>query len=584
MRRLALLAAALAVACSSKSGSNPPPSDVTPPVAPEISVPAAGAYLTPGDLTVRGEVVFSGTAEPGATVAVQVEFSPSGPAAAAGSVVAASDGTWSVGVSLAGGAYVATATATDAAGNTSEPSAQLPFTLDEVRFATAVPSSWPYLSVTSWGQAVPVTPRDASGLGELFPGQANSWVLDRDFSLAAGYGLEYAHGLVLYTGAPTSPTSHASLLGDLLASALAQFPGDQAFSEATFLEPTVSGDDGVASIAVDDGLSMGLPAISGTSSAFLNGTASSVLGGYLLQFDPAETYTFGWTHQAVLRAGLLAGADQAPDAPSYQVVLRTTGSPYSVIGEPLFSSSADVVRATESVTRSGLPQYAVLQFELRSAADGYAELDDLTLSDSTGPIALRNPGFENGFDGWATALSGGGSQNVRSGARDVGAAGSALTVTRTFYAPPAAAWGRMVDVFENAGATDVTTKVVYVTLLGGQSTLAAVTQGGRAVVAWDRDATVRDVGICFGTGTAYVADGSPFVFVTHDLTVPAGGKAALVHFVVQLGETAGGANAALVPQGTDDACGAILVGYPSLAVPTYRLWLEPGVGDAVANL
>jgi hypothetical protein len=269
-------------------------------------------------------------------------------------------------------------------------------------------------------------------------------------------------------------------------------------------------------------------------------------------------------------------------------VLRSPALPLEIIGEPLFSSTTNVLSATESVTRSGLPQYAVLQFELRSAAPGYAELDDLTLSSTAGPIVLRNPSFDAGFDGWASALSSGSSQNVRSGARDVGAAGSALRVTRTFYAPsPAYAaptWGRMVDVFENTGASDVTTTVVYATLLGGLSPLAAVTQNGAAVVGWDGAAAVRDVGIVFGTGTAYVADGSPFVFVTHDVTVPAGGRVALVHFVVQLGEAAGGATSASVPVDTDAECAAILAGFAELWSTNYRAHLEPGVLELVQNL
>jgi hypothetical protein len=430
--------------------------DTLAPAAPVLLAPQDGAALEWSDLRwPGGEVVFTGTAEPGSTVEVDV----TGPAAGTATAVAAADGTWSVGLALDGGSYTVRARAIDGALNASAYGGPIAFTLDRTMTAQPLPVGWPYVSVTSWGQTTPVTAADASGLGELFPGQANSWVLDRDFSLGAGYGLQYSNALVLYSGVPTSPTSHASLLTDLLGNAFRAFPGDQAFSEATFLSPTLSADGGLRAWAIDHGASMGVPAIAGNS-AYLNGTASSVLGGYLLEFAPGETYTFGWTHQAVLDGGRLAGADAAPYAPSYQVVLRTPSSPMQVIGEPLFSSTTNVLRATESVTRSGLPQYAVLQFELRSAAPGYAEFDALTLSDSTGPVALRNPDFESGADGWATALSGGGSQNVRSGARAVGGAGSSLRVTRTFHAPVTATWGRMVDVFENTGATDVTTTIV----------------------------------------------------------------------------------------------------------------------------
>ncbi|MFL5416197.1 MAG: hypothetical protein ACJ78Y_09380, partial [Myxococcales bacterium] len=72
--------------------------------------------------------------------------------------------------------------------------------------------------------------------------------------------------------------------------------------------------------------------------------------------------------------------------------------------------------------------------------------------------------------------------------------------------------------------------------------------------------------------------------VLHDLSVPAGARVALVHFVVQLGETAGGASAANFPRGTDDECAAVLNGFSSLGVETYRRDLEPGIRDIVANL
>lgn len=581
MRRLAIVAAALTAACSSKENAPGLPPDITPPAAPFVRAPAAGARLVASDL-VRGQLVFSGTAEPSTTVEVEVTVAGGAQGFSAGSAVAGSDGAWSLAAGLASAMYTVRARATDAAGNASAWSEAATFTLDRAPLAVPLPAGWPYVVVTSWGQTVAVTPRDASGLGELFRGQANSWTLDPDFSLGAGHGREYASALVLHTGAPTSPTSHTSLLADFEADALAAFPRDQAASDAVLLTPTLGRDD-VKGVAIWNALSTGIPAISGSYSAYLNGTAHSVLGGYLLEFTPGETYTFGWTHQAVLRAGGLVGADAPPYAPSYQVVLRTPAIPTTLIGEPLYASSTDVARATESVTRSGLPQHAVLQFELRSEAPGYVEIDDLTLSGPAGSISLRNAGFENGFDGWVD-LSGGDSHHVRSSPRDVGAAGSALRVTRAFYAPPGAAWGRMVDVFENTAATPVATTAVYATLLHGTSPLAAVTQGGRAVVAWDRDATMRDLGIVFGTGTSYVADGDPRVYVLHDLSVPAGARVALVHFVVQLGETAGGASAANFPRGTDDECAAVLNGFSSLGVETYRRDLEPGIRDIVANL
>ncbi len=444
----------------------------------------------------------------------------------------------------------------------------------EVRTAETLPAGSP-VPVTSFSQTV----ADTAGLGVVFPGQANTWVVDRDFSLATGFGQQFASALVLYTGTPTGPLSHANLVADLLANTLDAYPYDQAASEAVFLTPLFDSTDGIVTAASSDGVAMGVPAISGTRSGYLNGTSDSRLSR-TLALTVGETYTFTWTHNAVLRAGALVGSAASPYGPLYQVVLRdaTTGA---ALGAPLFSSSDPSVYGTESVTRSGLPAQVVLSFELRSAAEGYAAIDDVTLADGAGAVTLANGDFEAaGLSPWA-ANAGAESQNVRSGPRSVGAAVTELQVTRTFYAPPSATWGRLVDVFENTGTATVTTQAVYFTILGGATPVAAVRDAGATVVGWDADATARDVGLVFGDGTAFVADGDPFVFVVHDLSVPAGGKVALVHFVVQLGGAAGGATSADVPASTDAECTTIAAGFPS--VDAYAIDLEPGVRDVVAN-
>jgi hypothetical protein len=445
----------------------------------------------------------------------------------------------------------------------------------QFRTAQPIPAGTP-AQCTSFGQTVD----DVSGLGEAFRGQANTWVLDRDFSLATGYGLQFDYALVLYTGAPTGPVSHASLMDDLLAERLAYFPYDQDVSEAAFLTPLFRAADGVVTAVADDGASTGVPPLSLTRSGYLNGTPDSRLTR-TLTLAAGQTYTFAWEQSVVLRAGNLVGAAAAPYAPAYQVVLRDPGTG-AVIGDPLFASTAGV--AAESRTagpRAGLPTAVVLSFELRSAAEGYAVIDDVTLADATGAIALANGDFEGADLAPWVANDGAESRNVRSGARDVGAGASALRVTRTFHSPPRATWGRLVDVFENTGAATVTTKAVYLTTLGGTAPIAVVRQGGATVVAWDSDAAVRDVGLVIGDGTAYVQDGDAFVFVVHDLVVPAGGRTALAHFVVQRGEADGGLLASEFPPGTDGDCAAIAAGFPG--TEAYAVDLEPGVLDLVQN-
>ncbi len=102
--------------------------DTTPPLAPVVVVPANGASLRSGLVTVTG------TAEPGSTVTVIVD------SALAGSVVADASGAWSLPVptTLADGVHTASARATDAAGNVGPLSATNAFTVDTV--APAAPT------------------------------------------------------------------------------------------------------------------------------------------------------------------------------------------------------------------------------------------------------------------------------------------------------------------------------------------------------------------------------------------------------------------------------------------------------------
>jgi hypothetical protein len=170
------------------------------------------------------------------------------------------------------------------------------------------------------------------------------------------------------------------------------------------------------------------------------------------------------------------------------------------------------------------------------------------------------------------------SQNVRSAPRTVGSGAAALAITRTFYAPPGASWGRLVDVFRNDGATAVSTTALYLTML--YPAAPHVEAAGPSLVAWDPDLASRDVAVVAGNGAIVVQDGDPFAFTVHDLVVAPGEQVAVAHFVVQTG----GAECAAVPQAScpagDDAA-AIAAAFPGDA--RYAADLEPGVADLVRN-
>ncbi len=449
------------------------------------------------------------------------------------------------------------------------------------RTAAPLPAGSPP-GVTAFAQTVPADP----GTIDVFPGQANSWALDRDFALVQAYWYQFTSALELFTGSPAS-ASHAGISDDLANGRLASFPYDQDASELVFLTPLFGAADGVRTAAVSDGISMDVLAIAGARSAYVNGTSDSRLAR-TLSITPGASYTLAWKHQVYLRAGNFLGESVAPYAPYYQVVLRdvATGEILHTLFTrtsilPTFSPTA------ESVTLpSGLPQEVELSFEVRSGGEGYAAIDDVVLSEAGVPVAsFANGDFESQDLAPWSASAAAESQNVRSGTRDVGpAAGPKLRVTRTFYAPPSAAWARMVDVFENDGTSPVSTTVVYRTSLGGLTPAAAVEAGGKAIVGWDRSGGAdkgRDVGIVLGAGTALVGASSADVYALHDIVVQGGGKVALAQFVVQLGKAEGGSGPTQVPAATVSDCAAIASSFRSDF--TLQQDLEAGVLDAIAN-
>ncbi len=437
--------------------------------------------------------------------------------------------------------------------------------------------------VTSFGQTVPA---EGASSGEVFPGQANRWLVGGDFALGqAPPGVQYDFALALYLGAPSEPVDHASLTNDLVSGALDAFPGDQSFSEIAFLTPVFTAADGVRTATASDGVSIEAPAIAGARSGYLNGTSDSRLSR-TISVPPAAVLSLVWDHQVFLNMGSLAGADVGAYAPYFQVVLRdpATGA---AIGAPLYSTATvdpPTPPAAPIALPPGLPSQVELSFEMRSAAGGLAVIDDVVLLEDGVPVAsFANGDFEDAALSPWRANAGAESQNVRSGPRLVGpVAGPKLSVTRTFYAPPSAAWGRLVDVFQNDGSAPVSTTAVYATSLAGASPVDTKTAGGKAVVGWDASRLSRDVGFVHGTaGTAYVDAASNLVYAVHPITVPAGGRIALAHFVVQLGRAEGGLTPADVPAGTDAACLAILAGFRT--DPQYAIDLEPGVLGAIAN-
>jgi hypothetical protein len=444
--------------------------------------------------------------------------------------------------------------------------------------------------------------------GELYPGQANSWEISPNFSFGTGFGLQYAFALDLWAGRTTPPGSSDpgvvfnQLVDDYIHSAsttslLHEFPFDQDASELTYLGPVFGAADGLVTVVVTTSIDAGgVTAIEGENTAFLTGTADSRLVR-TVTLASGQTYTLSWYDLVSPTPGPFAGGDLPPYGPYFQVVLRNPATG-ALIGDPLYVSTATfsqptTLRSTVFSTPGQVPAGPVdLSFEFRSGPSfkgvgSYAAVDAVTLTTAGGAVALANGDFEAGLSGGWRAAGGAQSQNVRSAPRVLAldpAGAATVAVTRTVYAPPAAAWSRVVDVFQNDHDAEIVTTVVYVTQLkAGPDAAWASAAGGKAMVGRDTASSLRDVGIVFGSGLASFDASAPDLgFVVHLLRVPARGKSALAHFVVQLGQGATWSGADHATPGTDAVCQSIATGFRATD-PIYRQDLEPGVSSLVKN-
>jgi hypothetical protein len=279
----------------------------------------------------------------------------------------------------------------------------------------------------------------------------------------------------------------------------------------------------------------------------LNATSDSRLQQTInLASAPTNTaIILTWEDEVVLEEGNIPGY-----TPGYRVVVRNAAGAEQQLFSAVVSSPVSTHAADLTAYRG---QSIVLSFEYHSSrtsgGQAFALIDSVSVRDNNGTGAeyVLNGGFEGGVVAWNSSSSPE-AQNMTSGVRVL----EGLDVKRSFYTVPNNLWGRWVDVFENHTGSPITTTVKYETSLGsgGAGVIYAPLAEAkvRALTSWDGSAVIRDVGMAFGSASTVdfgsasslsSADGKDVVTVTYDITVPAGGRVAIVNFILMNGKTTG---------------------------------------------
>ncbi len=405
---------------------------------------------------------------------------------------------------------------------------------------------------------------DGDGDGDVAPGQANYWDIDTDFSLDDGSDDQFDGAL------------HIVIDGTY-------FPWNQHQDELTFSGPAMGAAEGAKTVSVSDGTNQWYSAISGTYSAYLHPVTEARLQQTVVLTAATGTVTLDWTEDVRAYNGDIPGKTGA-----YRAALRDTS------GNLLETLSIERDTDTWNSYSVDLTPYrgstVVLSFEL-SAAYEPTLIDDVSITDSNATEFVTNGDFETGnLTGW-TANAPSEKQNMTSGERRV----EGLRVTRSFYTVPNKLWGRWVDVYENKTTAAISRTITYNTDLGSDGwgiIYSTPSTSNRALTAWDGDESDRDIGLVFGNAdtTTFTSDtalgagnGSDNIDVTYDITVPAGGKVAIVNFIIMTGTDTGrtAVDITATADEVDAAALAIVTGYRTDSQYTAGMTQEQK--DAVVN-
>ena len=357
--------------------------------------------------------------------------------------------------------------------------------------------------------------------GSRAPGMANYWDLDQDFSLSDGGNDQFDAALRLTVGSTN-------------------FPYDQSQSDLTFYTPVFGAADGIMTVSVSSDTNTDYVPIAGTYSAYLYPTGNSIMQQTINLTAATGTVTLSFKISGHSYAGHIPGG---PD--TFSVVARDTSGTQLAV---LWYETNVVHTGTQTADLSAYKGSAiVLSFEHKGQFSPIV-IDDVFVTDGVSTEFVTNGGFESGsLSPWTANTASNVIQNITSGTRTL----EGLNVTRSFYTVPNKLWGRWVDVFSNPTGSDITTTITYYIDPGSDGygiTYYTPGTGNKAYTSWDGDAYDRDIGWVFGNATSvtftsasalHTSDGSGGNYAYFNITVPAGGKVAIVNFIIMDGTDTG---------------------------------------------
>lgn len=465
---------------------------------------------------------------------------------------------WTPGLGMVG-SYDVTFTASDGA---LDDSRTVTLTVTELPPPARPAETAEIYGLTSFAQSVPAEDGD----GEIFPGHANIWDLNSDFSLSDGYDDQFDDAMELIVN------------GDYF--------GSSAYADLVFSGPVLTEEDGVrAAVIFDSALTT---PFEGDYSILFNGSAGARLQQSIDLSTATHPVTLSWWDSLSLSDwGYSSFSLASPHLSYFRIVLRQPdGTEITELYQGAGAGLHSLVLPTETTGT------VILSIEWRSNTSWPAAgiLDAVSVTDDNGIQLLTNGGFESGdLANWT--LQAGEVQNITSSVQ----AFSGLDVSRSFYTEPNKLWGRWLDLFENPTSEDISVTLTYETNLGSDDYgIIYYTPGTerKALSAWDGDASDRDLGMVFGTAdlVSFASDsgleqgnGSDDITVGYQLTVPAGGKAAIVQFILMSGKDTGSTATSILDQAEEIDAAALDIVNGFWTQPGYRNGLTDEQIRAIVN-